>query len=329
MSANTNANAKSKAKSARQIPIYLFTGFLEAGKTKFIQETLEDPRFSDGEPTLVLVCEEGLEEYAPKKCPNAGSIRFKNVESLDELSPAFFSGLEAEISFNRVIVEYNGMWLVDEFYKRLPENWQVYQEMLFFDAGSFLNYNANMRSLIVDKLTGCELAVFNRCPKNVDKMQLHKIVRATNRRCDIAYEYVDGSVDYDDIEDPLPFDVNAPVIEIHDEDYAVWYRDMTEKFAEYDGKTVRFKATIRHVPREKNLLVAGRQVMTCCVEDIRFAGFLCETDAAETLSDGDWVMLTAKIHVKYHKVYKRKGPVLAASTISPCDAPEEAVATFY
>ena len=46
-----------------ETPVYLFLGFLESGKTKFIQETLEDPRFNSGEKTLLLVCEEGEEEY--------------------------------------------------------------------------------------------------------------------------------------------------------------------------------------------------------------------------------------------------------------------------
>ena len=45
-----------------EIPVYLFTGFLEAGKTKFIQETLEDPRFNgDKEKTLLLLCERSEE----------------------------------------------------------------------------------------------------------------------------------------------------------------------------------------------------------------------------------------------------------------------------
>ena len=48
-----------------EVPVYLFTGFLESGKTKFIQETLEDKRFNAGERTLLLVCEEGVEEYDP------------------------------------------------------------------------------------------------------------------------------------------------------------------------------------------------------------------------------------------------------------------------
>ena len=50
-----------------KMPVMLFTGFLESGKTKFIQETLEDKRFNDKEKTLLIVCEEGIEEYEPEK----------------------------------------------------------------------------------------------------------------------------------------------------------------------------------------------------------------------------------------------------------------------
>lgn len=40
---------------------------------------------------------------------------------------------------------------------------------------------------------------------------------------------MDGNFDYDEIEDPLPFDIEAPIIEIADVDFAVWYRDLTEE----------------------------------------------------------------------------------------------------
>ena len=40
---------------ANEIPVYLFVGFLESGKTKFIQETFEDPNFDSGDKTLLLV----------------------------------------------------------------------------------------------------------------------------------------------------------------------------------------------------------------------------------------------------------------------------------
>ena len=51
--------------ATREIPVYLFVGMLESGKTKFIQETMEDPQFDSGDKTLLLVCEEGEEEYDP------------------------------------------------------------------------------------------------------------------------------------------------------------------------------------------------------------------------------------------------------------------------
>ena len=49
---------------AKQVPVYLFTGFLESGKTKFAQQTLEDASFNNGDRILLLVCEEGVEEYS-------------------------------------------------------------------------------------------------------------------------------------------------------------------------------------------------------------------------------------------------------------------------
>ena len=49
--------------NAKEIPVYLFTGFLESGKTLFIQDTLEDKRFNAGERTLLIQCEEGEVEF--------------------------------------------------------------------------------------------------------------------------------------------------------------------------------------------------------------------------------------------------------------------------
>ena len=46
-----------------EIPVYLFTGFLDSGKTSFIRETVEDDQFSTGEKTLLIACEEGEVEY--------------------------------------------------------------------------------------------------------------------------------------------------------------------------------------------------------------------------------------------------------------------------
>ena len=311
------------------MPVYLFTGFLESGKTKFIQETLEDKRFCNKEKTLLLVCEEGEEEYAPEQFAT-DTVVIRVLEGQEQLTTENLTKWAQETKADRVVIEYNGMWLLDALYAAMPEGWVVYQEFMFADAGTFLSYNGNMRQLVYDKLKSCELVVFNRFKPDMDKMEFHKVVRAASRRADIAYESTDGKVVYDDIEDPLPFDLNAPVIEIGDADFAEWYRDLSETPANYEGKTVRFKC--RALKRSKmpaNTFIVGRHVMTCCVEDIQFAALVCQWDKADTVQDDSWMILTAKLNFKFNKAYGRKGPVLSYVSHELCEAPEQPVATFY
>ena len=311
------------------MPVYLFTGFLESGKTKFIQETLEDKRFCNKEKTLLLVCEEGEEEYAPEQFAT-DTVVIRVLEGQEQRTTENLTKWAQETKADRVVIEYNGMWLLDALYAAMPEGWVVYQEFMFADAGTFLSYNGNMRQLVYDKLKSCELVVFNRFKPDMDKMEFHKVVRAASRRADIAYESTDGKVVYDDIEDPLPFDLNAPVIEIGDADFAEWYRDLGETPANYEGKTVRFKC--RALKRSKmpaNTFIVGRHVMTCCVEDIQFAALVCQWEKADSVQDDSWMILTAKLNFKFNKAYGRKGPVLSYVSHELCEAPEQPVATFY
>jgi uncharacterized repeat protein (TIGR03943 family) len=162
-------------------------------------------------------------------------------------------------------------------------------------------------------------------------MPFHKVARAASRRIDILYDYTDGSTKFDDIEDPLPFDINAPVIEIQDEDYALWYRDVTEEPQKYDGKIVSFKGQVAKLRREKNGMFApGRFVMTCCVDDIQFCGIPCNYAGSSKLQPRDWVMVKARIKAENHPLYKGElGPVLTAISVQPGAEPAKPdVATF-
>jgi len=310
------------------IPVYAFTGFLDSGKTKFIQETLEDPRFNGGERTLLLVCEEGEEEYDISSYPHTNVYK-EIIEDLDELTTEQLSAMAKKYRIQRVVAELNGMRLAGDFYEKMPENWEIAQEVMFADASTIMSYNANMRSLVVDKLTGAEMVVFNRVPVGADIMPFHKLARALNRRIDIIYDYLDGNTQFDDIEDPLPFDINAPVIEVGDEDYALFYRDITEEPDKYDKKTVKFKGQVAKLRREKEGMFApGRFVMTCCADDITFMGIPCKWAASNDLKPRSWVMVTAHISVQYHNVYRGIGPVLTAKEVVPAEAPEQDVCTF-
>ncbi len=311
-----------------QIPVYAFTGFLDSGKTKFIQETLEDPRFNAGERTLLLVFEEGEEEFDFSAYPHQNVF----LEVLDQqtVTSKELAALAKKYRAERVVAELNGMHLVGDLYMRLPEDWVVAQEVMFADATTIMAYNANMRNLVMDKLTGAQMVVFNRLQPGADTMPLHKLARAANRRVDILYDYLDGTTAFDDVVDPLPFDVSAPVIEIQDGDYGLWYRDVNEEVSKYDGKTVQFKAQVALLRRDKNNMFApGRFVMTCCVDDIEFCGVPCRYERAKGLTTRSWVMVRAKITAERHALYKGElGPVLTAISVTPCEKAAEEVVTF-
>ena len=312
-----------------EIPVYVFTGFLDSGKTKFIQETLEDSRFNDGERTLILLFEEGEEEYDFSTYP-AQNV-YLEVLNQETVTTRQMADLAKKYKAQRVVAELNGMQQVGDLYMRFPEDWVVAQEVMFADASTFMAYNSNMRNLVMDKLVGAQMVVFNRLEKGSDTMPLHKLARAANRKIDILYDYTDGTTQFDDVEDPLPFDINAPVIELKDEDYALWYRDCTEEPAKYDGKTVKFKAQVAMLRRDKDGMFApGRFVMTCCVDDIQFCGIPCRYKQAKELESRSWVMVTAKISAEKHKLYKGDiGPVLTAIEVVKGATPADPdVATF-
>lgn len=313
----------------REIPVYLFLGFLESGKTKFIQDTLCDVRFNNGEKTLLVICEEGMEEYDPTLF-SGSNVTLRIIDDEENLTAKNLSAMQKEASAERVIIEYNGMWGVDALLSNLPKGFSVVQCMMFADATTFISYNTNMRNQMVDKLRLCELVVFNRMTDSIDKMELHKIVRGVSRRADIAYEYTDGHVEYDDIEDPLPFDIDAPVIKIEDTDYALWYRDLIEETAKYDGKTVKFRGICAYDSRmPDNTFVAGRHVMTCCIDDVEYSPIVCICNSKHTVKSRDWAMITGTVKVEYCKFYKGKGPVIHIEDIAMTSAPKEEIATFY
>ena len=255
---------------AKEIPVYLFVGFLESGKTKFIQETFEDPNFDSGDKTLLLICEEGEEEYNEKKFAFPG-VTVKVLEDKAELNPQNLLKLEKESGAGRVVIEYNGMWLLQDLAEALPESWIVYQ----------------------------------------------------------CIATADGSVAYDDIPDPLPFDINADIIDIPDDDFGIWYMDCQDEPQKYTGKTVKFLAQVCQTNRAgKNSFVPGRFAMTCCVQDIQFVGFPCSYDGYKALEQRAWVRVTAKVGYKFHNIYRGKGPVLTAISVEPAEKPLNDVVTF-
>ena len=310
---------------ATRIPVYLFTGFLEGGKTHIIQESMEDQKFNSGEKTLIIQCEEGEDELDLSTFWGK-NIYLATIENEEDVTEEKLTALGKQHRIDRVIIEYNGMWKLQTLYDNLPANWAIYQEMMFADANTFLSYNVNMRQLMVDKLLNAEMVVLNRTPENIDKEEIHKVIRGISRSAAITYDYPDGHVEYDEIEDPLPYDLEALVVNIEDNDYAIFYRDLSEDMGKYQGKTVRFKAIIA---RDGASILAGRHVMTCCADDIAYHPLVCVFKEATSLKTRDWVTLTGKIKVEKHKLYRGEGPVLYVENTEFAVKPAQEVATFY
>lgn len=314
---------------AQEIPVYLFLGFLDAGKTKFIQETFEDERFDDAEErTLLLVCEEGEVEYDPSRF----AVKKYAVEIVpqEKVTAETFAELIKRHNPERIVVEYNGMLTLDRFFEAMQDGWAIAQVMTFFDSATFESYNKNMRQLVFDKIQYADMVVFNRFLPSFSKEEFHKIVRGVSRRPGIVYEAPDGTAEYDEIVDPLPFDIDADIVEIADRDYAFFYRDLTEEMQKYAGKTVRFKGLVAVDGKMKRgTIVVGRHIMTCCEADITYSGLVCMHASTLPLRTRDWVLVTARIDLEYNAIYRQKGPVLKASAIDYCEPPEQELATFY
>ena len=88
------------------IPVYLFTGFLGAGKTSFIKETLENHEFGDDGRTLLLICENGEVQYEPEKFVGPG-VRVEHIRTQAELNDVNLGRMAAKGGFDRVVVEIN------------------------------------------------------------------------------------------------------------------------------------------------------------------------------------------------------------------------------
>ena len=302
---------------AKEIPVYLFVGFLESGKTKFIQETFEDPNFDSGDKTLLLICEEGEEEYEEEFLRETKTAAVY-IDEISKLTPEYLEELELLYNPERVLMEWNGMWNQDEL--KLPEDWFIYQQITIIDGSTFDLYVQNMKPLLGAMLRDSELVIMNRCDGISDEKltSYRRTIRAMSRDSEIVLEDAEGEIEQATLEEDLPYDINADVIEIKPEDYGIWYIDCMDQPERYQGKTVEFTAMVLKSPKfPKGQFVPGRMAMTCCEADMTFLGFMCKWKDAEKYRTKQWVKVRAKVGIEYQKDYHGEGPVLYGENVEP------------
>lgn len=304
-----------------EIPVYLFTGFMDSGKTTLIRQTLLEENFGEGAKTLILVCEDGDEEYDEKELKKINA-RVLMIEKEEDFTETLLKNINLQYLPDQIFIEYNGTWGMDTLLEtKLPDGWVIVQSLATVDATTFDMYLSNMRAMIMEQLFKADVVIFNRCDDDTPRGKFRRAIKAVNRPAQIVYERKDGSVD--DTEEELPFDINQDVIEISDADYAIWYMDAQENYKKYDGKKVKFLALVYNPDKmKKGMMVPGRFAMTCCVEDITFLGFKCKYPDSKSIPHKSWINIEAEIHVEFAREYKGKGPVLYPVSIEPAQKPE-------
>ena len=310
----------------REIPVYMIVGFLDAGKTDFINGILEEG-FARGERTILISCEEGEIEYNEKALDGVTVVQ---VEEYKDLTAKFLRELEKKHKPTQILIEYNGMWEMEELCTyRFPANWTLYQIMCIVDATTFELYTKNMGKLMLEKLRNADMIAFNRCTDELKASLRKRNLRMLNRRADIflednagnAEDYRDGTVS--------SFDLSLDLIDVPDEDYGIFYTEMSDDLAMYEGKRVRFRAIVSQDKRFGEFYVAGRHVMVCCADDIAFFGIPCKGLGKDTLKTRDWAIITGTIHSMQWELYgEEPGPMLEVESVVPCEKPVQELVQF-
>lgn len=312
-------------------PVFLINGFLESGKTTFITETMKDPQFAKAGKVLILMCEEGEVEYDEVELAKK-NVSILPVEEFEQLTKDFLLQLERFYHPDMILVEFNGMWKTESFFDlELPEQWAMAQTITLIDAETFTNYYNNMRSFFSENVKYSDVVIVNRVDENTDKLFIRRCIKPLNRQAQIMYETAEG-IDDSAIEEVLPFDVNADVIEIEDDDFGLWYMDALDNPSKYENKKVKFKGMVYYNDKlPKGCFIPGRMAMNCCAEDLSFIGFMSKPVKGQKREDyllRGWYIIEADIKIEFVRQYRGKGPVLYCTALTPDHEPDEKVVYF-
>ena len=301
----------------KEMMVYVILGFLEAGKTSLIRDLVTDDMFDGNAKTLILACEEGEEEYT-QEVLQKGLSACEYIEDEDSFNGKIFEKFLKKHRPDRLIIEYNGMWPVkhipqiyDELEDICFDSEVVFQTLAVVNDETFALYMKNMPSMMVEHFKVSQMVIINRCSLETNKRAIRGSIKAVNPSAQIVYESEDDA--FYEMKEEMPFDINADVINIEDDDFGLWYIDMTEHQENYNGKTLKVTGMIQKAPGlPKEFVVFGRFAMTCCADDVQYMGFLCKADSWKEYKNKQYVTVTARMEYKYMKEYGEEGPVFYA-----------------
>lgn len=305
-------------------PVYVFSGFLDSGKTQAIKQTLYNPRFNEGEPSLIICFEQGDVIYDDKflKITNSQVLY---MDSIKDLTIDKQKQIDSQYDVERIFIELNGMEDDNVLYEvGFIENWELAQTLTTIDASTFNSFMTNMRQFLYNHVVNAECIILNRAD-NCDRRYLRNNLKSINQFSEIIYENKDGSVS-NKIEDDL-FDVSKDLF-IEDIDYGLWYMDCIDNVDKYDKKTITLKMKfVEDIEEYSNALIMGRQAMVCCANDIQNISISCVGVDKEQIKKDKYYYLKGRLH-SLKTEQGDKTCVLYVTETKDAEAPKEELVTF-
>ena len=299
-----------------RLPIFVINGFLEAGKTQFMKFTMQQEYFQTEGNTLLIVCEEGEEEY-DKELLESTHTTVKYIDDISDFTKEKMVEFTKEVDPERILIEWNGLWEQDKI--QIPDIWYVNQMITIYDTSTLDLYikNKDLKSYMGKMLKDSELVICNRAD-DIDEEILstyHLQIKAMAPNAEIIFEGEEGEIT-GDFSINLPYNLDDSKLVIKPEEYGIFYVDTMDRPEKYDGKEVEFVAqVVRPDGIGDDILIPGRRAMTCCEADIQFLGFVCHYKGAKNFKNKDWVKVKGKIKYEMSPQYRAKGPVIYANDI--------------
>lgn len=309
----------------KQIDTRLVYGFLDAGKTTYIKETIRDDMFYKYGKTLILCFEEGEEEYdeealAEKNASIAYFEREADGESdiADSVKRFCLDNIE-KYQPDRIYVEMNAM--LQGLRDQLPDCLKVTFSAALIDWATLPVYYVNFMQMMKQIVSESNQVTFRGCPSADLLAPYGQAFRLMNPKASYLrqdpmgyHEKAFGLF--------LPYSLDDPEITVDEERYLPLWLDALDHPEHYEGKILHFTDPIE-LRRENNdgPWSCGRVVMTCCMADLQFMSF--EVCGSDMLTKG-WVTIDAAAETACEPFGQRKLRLIPRS-VCPAKPPEELV----
>ncbi len=297
-----------------EIKSFLVSGFMDAGKTRYIQDTICQGFFHKRGSTLILSFEDGEAAYDIEKLREFRTeVVFYQGKGSEDLTAFCLSAIET-CQPDRIYIEDN--ILMENLHDSFPPCMRIVSKTTLIDGTTLPVYFNNMRQIMQDSVKNADLVIFNRVPEKDLLKPYGSIFPVMERNAAYLWESPMGYHEkaFGNI---LTYDLSADPIVIGDQDYLSFFLDITEEPDKYDGKEVNLVVQIRH--EDADSLRVGRTVMTCCMADLSFLSLVClgkeKLDLAG-ISDYSWIRLHATCKCGLDE-YRRKIAMLDPISFAP------------